>query len=153
MGEGARARSGGHLTDAVRERYAHDPDPLVRTQALATIADDHVDANLPLIRAGLDDADVIVRGYAIGRYSKSHDANKLATLQAAEQRARSDKQNDARLAAIGSIAEIDYPERENVLRALLTDRDPVVRRSVGCHRAASRSRGAVHAAAATDGLC
>ena len=117
------------ISDAVRERYAHDHDPLVRTQAVATIADDRVDANLPLIRAGLDDADVIVRGYAIGRYSKSHDANKLATLQAAEQRARSDKQNDARLAAIGSIAEIDYPERENVLRALLTDRDPVVRRS------------------------
>ena len=117
------------ISDAVRERYAHDPDPLVRTQALATIADDHVDANLPLIRAGLDDADVIVRGYAIGRYSKSHDADKLATLQGAEQRARSDKQNDARLAAIGSIAEIDYPERENALRALLTDRDPVVRRS------------------------
>ncbi|HEX9458076.1 MAG TPA: HEAT repeat domain-containing protein [Thermoanaerobaculia bacterium] len=116
------------ISDAVRERYAHDPDPLVHTQALATIADDHVDANLPLIRAGLDDADVIVRGYAIGRYSKSHDASKLATLQAAEQRARSDKQNDARLAAIGSIAEIDYPEREKVLRALLADRDPVVRR-------------------------
>jgi cyclophilin family peptidyl-prolyl cis-trans isomerase/HEAT repeat protein len=117
------------ISDAVRERYAHDPDPLVRTQAVATIADDHVDASLPLIRAGLDDADVIVRGYAIGRYAKSHDANKLAILQAAEQRARNDKQNDARLAAIGSIAEIDYPERENVLRALLTDRDPVVRRS------------------------
>ena len=116
------------ISDAVRERYAHDPDPLVHTQALATIADDHVDANLPLIRVGLDDADVIVRGYAIGRYSKSHDASKLATLQAAEQRARSDKQNDARLAAIGSIAEIDYPEREKVLRALLADRDPVVRR-------------------------
>ncbi|HXA18577.1 MAG TPA: HEAT repeat domain-containing protein [Thermoanaerobaculia bacterium] len=116
------------ISDAVRERYGHDPDPLVRAQALATIADDHVDANLPLIRARLDDADVIVRGYAIGRYSKSHDANKLATLQAAEQRARSDKQNDARLAAIGSIAEVDYPERDNVLRALLTDRDPVVRR-------------------------
>jgi cyclophilin family peptidyl-prolyl cis-trans isomerase/HEAT repeat protein len=116
------------ISEAVRQRYAHDPDPLVRAQALATIADDHVDANLPLIRAGLDDADVIVRGYAIGRYSKSNDANKLATLQGAEQRARSDKQNDARLAAIGSIAEIDYPEREKVLRGLLADRDPIVRR-------------------------
>jgi cyclophilin family peptidyl-prolyl cis-trans isomerase/HEAT repeat protein len=116
------------ISDAVRQRYAHDPDPLVRAQALATIADDHVDANLPLIRAGLDDTDVIVRGYAIGRYSKSNDANKLTTLQTAEQRARSDKQNDARLAAIGSIAEIDYPERENVLRGLLADRDPIVRR-------------------------
>jgi cyclophilin family peptidyl-prolyl cis-trans isomerase/HEAT repeat protein len=117
------------VSDAVRDRYARDADPLVRAQALGTIADARVDANLPLIRAGLDDPDVIVRGYAIGEYSKSHDPSKLATLQAAEQRARRDKQNDARLAAIGSIAEIDYPEREAVLRALLNDRDPAVRRT------------------------
>jgi cyclophilin family peptidyl-prolyl cis-trans isomerase/HEAT repeat protein len=116
------------VSDSVRERYAHDADPLVRAQALATIADDHVDANLPLIKGALADPDVIMRGYAIGRYSNSHDPEKLATLQAAEVRARGDKQNDARLAAIGSIAEIDYPERERVLRALLSDRDPIVRR-------------------------
>jgi len=116
------------VSDAVRERYAHDADPLVRAQAFATIKDEAIDGNLPLIRAALDDPDVIVRGYAIGAMSKSHDPNKLAALQAAEQRARSDKQNDARLAAIGSIAEVDYPEHENVLRALLSDRDPVVRR-------------------------
>jgi cyclophilin family peptidyl-prolyl cis-trans isomerase/HEAT repeat protein len=117
------------VSDAVRERYAHDADPLVRAQALATIADDKVDANLSLIKAALDDPDVIMRGYAIGRYSNSHDPDKLATLQAAEARARKDKQNDARLTAIGSIAEIDYPERETVLRALLADHDPIVRRA------------------------
>ena len=116
------------VSDAVRERYAHDADPLVRAQALATIKDERVEANLPLIRAALDDPDVIVRGYAIGAYAKSHDANKLATLQAAEQHARSDKQNDARLAAISALAEIDYPDRENVLRRQLADRDPIVRR-------------------------
>src|SRR3954469_14971467 len=43
------------VSDAVRERYARDPDPLVRAQALATIADERIDANLPLIRAALDD--------------------------------------------------------------------------------------------------
>jgi len=116
------------VSDAVRARYAHDPDPLVRAQALGTIADDHVDANLPLIRAGLEDPDVIMRGYAIARFAKSHDADKLATLQAAESRAQRDSQNDARLAAIGALAEIDYPERATMLHRLLTDRDPVVRR-------------------------
>jgi len=116
------------VSDAVRERYARDPDPLVRAQSLATIADDHIDANLPLIRAALNDPDVIVRGYAIGAFAKSHDPNKLAALQSAEQRARNDRQNDARLSAIGSLAEIDYPERESVLRAQLADNDPVVRR-------------------------
>jgi cyclophilin family peptidyl-prolyl cis-trans isomerase/HEAT repeat protein len=116
------------VSDAVRGRYAHDADPLVRAQSLATIADDHIDANLPLIRAALDDPDVIVRGYAAGAYAKSHEANKLATLQAAEQRGRGDKQNDARLAAVSALADIDYPERERVLRAELEDTDPIVRR-------------------------
>jgi len=116
------------VSDAVRARYARDPDPLVRAQALATIADEHIDANLPLIRAALDDPDVIVRGYAIGAYGKSTDANKLAGLQSAERRSRGDKQNDARLSAISALAAIDYPERESVLRAELGDTDPVVRR-------------------------
>jgi cyclophilin family peptidyl-prolyl cis-trans isomerase len=116
------------ISDAVRERYARDPDPLVRAQALATIADERIDANLPLIRAALADPDVIVRGYAIGAYGKSSDANKLAGLQSAERRARGDRQNDARLAAVGALASIDYPEREIVLRAQLGDTDPVVRR-------------------------
>ena len=117
-----------NVSDAVRSAYTRDADAMVRTQALATIPDDKADANLPLIRAAIDDPDVIVRGYAIGRYAKTHDATKVATLQSAEQRSRSDKQNDARLAAIGALAEIEYPERESMLRALLADRDPVVRR-------------------------
>src|SRR3954469_3845670 len=100
------------VSEAVRPRYVHDPDPLVRAQSLATIADDRVDANLPLIRAALDDPDVIVRGYAIAAYGKSSDPNKLAALQSAEHRARSDKQNDARLSAVNALAAIEYPERE-----------------------------------------
>jgi cyclophilin family peptidyl-prolyl cis-trans isomerase/HEAT repeat protein len=116
------------VSDAVRERYARDPDALVRAQAVATIADERIDANLPLIRAAIDDADVIVRGYAIGAFAKSKDTNRVAILQSAEQRARNDKQNDARLAAVSALADIDYPDRENVLRRQLTDRDPVVRR-------------------------
>jgi cyclophilin family peptidyl-prolyl cis-trans isomerase/HEAT repeat protein len=116
------------VSDAVRERYARDLDPLVRAQALATIADERIDANLPLVRAALADPDVIVRGYAIAAYGKSSDPNKLAALQSAERRARSDKQNDARLSAVSALAAIDYPEREGVLRAQLGDIDPVVRR-------------------------
>jgi cyclophilin family peptidyl-prolyl cis-trans isomerase/HEAT repeat protein len=116
------------VSDAVRGRYAHDPDPLVRAQALSTIGDERIDANLPLIRAALDDSDVIVRGYAVGAMGKSADPNKLAALQAAERRARGDKQNDARVSAVSALAAIDYPEREGVLRAQLADADPVVRR-------------------------
>jgi cyclophilin family peptidyl-prolyl cis-trans isomerase/HEAT repeat protein len=120
--------AGSVVSDAVRVRYVHDPDPLIRAQALATIADQRIDANLALIRTALDDPDVIVRGYAVGALGKSSDPNKLAALQTAERRARSDKQNDARLAAVNELAAIDYPDRERALRAQLADADPVVRR-------------------------
>ena len=116
------------VSDALRARYAKDPDSLVRQNAMSTIPDDKADANLDLIRTALADDDVIVRGYAIDRYAKSHDPNKLERLRAAEERSRSDKQNDARLSAIKGIAEIDDPQREPMLRELLRDNDPVVRR-------------------------
>lgn len=116
------------ISDHLRATYVHDADPLVRENALSTIPDDRVDANLPLIRAALDDPDMIVRGYAIDRYSKSSDANKLQTLIAAEERARKDSQDDARLAAIHGLADTDFPGREPLLRTFLQDQDPVVRR-------------------------
>ena len=116
------------VSDAMRVRWSHDANVLVRMNVISTIADDKVDANLDLIRSALSVDDVIVRGYAIDRYSKSHDAQKLQTLREAEERARRDKQNDARLNAIRALAEIDDAGREPMLRALLRDDDPVVRR-------------------------
>lgn len=116
------------MSERLRATYIHDPAPLVRESALRTIPDDRIDADLPLIRPELDDSDVIVRGYAIDRYTKSNDAKKLDTLIAAEERARSDSQDDARLAAIVGLAGIDFPGREPLLRTLLQDNDPVVRR-------------------------
>jgi cyclophilin family peptidyl-prolyl cis-trans isomerase len=71
---------------------------------------------------------VIVRGYAIDRFSKSQNAAKLPLLQDAERRARRDRQDDARLAAIRGLGEIDDADREAFLRGLLKDSDPVVRR-------------------------
>jgi cyclophilin family peptidyl-prolyl cis-trans isomerase len=70
---------------------------------------------------------VIVRANAIERYAKTKERD-VAVLLAAEQRGRNDAMNDARLAAIVALSEIDRPEREAFLRGLLTDRDPVVRR-------------------------
>ena len=116
------------VSDRLRTAYSKDSDSLVRAQAIATIADDKVNANLDLIKAALNDADVIVRGYANDRYSKSSDADRVTLLTAAEQKARSDRQNDARLSAIQGLASIDYPDREKFLRGLVQDADPVVRR-------------------------
>ena len=115
------------LSYRLRPVYAKDVEPMVRAYAMSTITDDRVDATLDLIRVALDDPDVIVRGYAIDRYAKSHDAKKLETLTAAEERARRDKQDDARLSAIQGLAAIDDPGREPFLRGLLRDNDPVVR--------------------------
>ncbi len=116
------------VSNHLRSTYAHDADPLVRENALSTIPDDGIEANLPLIRAALDDPDVIVRGYAIDRYAKSSEPKKLDTLIAAEERSRKDSQNDARLAAIHGLAQIEFPDRERLLRTFLQDDDPVVRR-------------------------
>jgi cyclophilin family peptidyl-prolyl cis-trans isomerase/HEAT repeat protein len=113
---------------ALRKRFAADPDPLVRSNALANIPDARVDAELELIRPLLDDADLIVRANAIERYSFVKGAD-VALLVAAEERARRDSQNDARIAAIAAMASIDSPGREAFLRGLVADRDPVVRRT------------------------
>jgi cyclophilin family peptidyl-prolyl cis-trans isomerase/HEAT repeat protein len=107
--------------------WADDPDPMLRETTLANIPDADVEANLDIIRKGLDDRDVIVRANAIERYAKTKERD-VATLLGAEERGRQDAMNDARLAAIEALAEIDRPEREAFLRGLLADRDPVVRR-------------------------
>lgn len=112
---------------SIRKRLAADGDVLVRENAISSIPDASVDAEMDVIRAGMDDADVIVRANAIDRYSHSKSAD-AATLLAAESRAHSDAQNDARLAAITALAAIDFPDREKTLRGFLGDRDPVVRR-------------------------
>jgi cyclophilin family peptidyl-prolyl cis-trans isomerase/HEAT repeat protein/thiol-disulfide isomerase/thioredoxin len=110
------------------KRFADDPDPNVRANALSNIPDDQSDAALDLIRTGLTDADVIVRANAVDRYSKTKDADRVATLQSIEAKERTSTLNDARLAAISAVAEIDFPERESWLRGFLKDKDPVVRR-------------------------
>ena len=108
-------------------RWADDPDPMLRETTLGNIPDADVEANLDIIKKGLDDRDVIVRANAIERYAKTKGRD-VAVLLAAEKRGRQDAMNDARLAAIVTLAEIDRPEREAFLRGLLSDRDPVVRR-------------------------
>jgi cyclophilin family peptidyl-prolyl cis-trans isomerase/HEAT repeat protein len=116
------------VSDAARVRYLKDSEAQVRSAALGSIADDKVDANLDAIRAALDDDDPIVRGNAIDRYGKSHDPKRIEILRAAELRARKDQQNDARLSAIRALGEIEDEGREPMLRELLRDDDPVVRR-------------------------
>ena len=123
--EGSAALSAGV---ALRKQLATDADPMVRAAALANIPDASVPAEMPIVEAALSDADVIVRATAVDRYAHSTDPKKLDTLKAAEQRARTDAMNDARLAAIGALADISDPQLEPFLRSLLTDSDPVVRR-------------------------
>ena len=118
--------AGGVVANAMRARWASDPDPLVRENIINTIADADIDANLPLIRAAIDDADPVVRALALDRYAKSKTKD-VAVIRAAEVRGRKDSQNDARVSAIDALAEIDLPERETFLRSLLSDADPMVR--------------------------
>lgn len=111
----------------LRLRFAKDPDPMVRSTAISSIPQGSVDDEIAIIRTALDDPDVIVRANAIDQYAKSKSPD-LARLHAAEERARTDSQNDARLSAVTAIAAIDDLQREPFLRSLIADRDPVVRR-------------------------
>lgn len=116
---------------AIRKRFAADSDAMVRASAIGNIPDEAVDAEMAIIRPALDEADVIIRANAIDRYATSKnipDVQKIPVLKAAEERARKDELNDARLNALRALGGIDYPEREAELRALLRDDDPVVRR-------------------------
>lgn len=113
---------------ALRQRFATDADPMVRANAIGNIPDGSVNEEMAIIRPALDDADVIVRSNAIDRYAHSNDAARVAKLRAAEQRARGDAMDDARLAAINGLGEVDDADREAFLRSLLADADPVVRR-------------------------
>ncbi len=114
-----------------RRRFAGDPDVLVRENVIGNIPDDAADTEMVLIRAALAQDDPIVRANAIGRFAQSKVVpaeEKISTFRAAEERARNDRENDARLAAIAGLAESEYPEREAFLRTLLSDKDFVVRR-------------------------
>jgi cyclophilin family peptidyl-prolyl cis-trans isomerase/HEAT repeat protein len=116
---------------AVRGMYATHPDPLVRSSVLGAIPDDGADAEATIIRAGLNDPDVIVRAGAYDRYgamkSEPRDVM-LRTLHEAERNETKSAMNDARLSAIAVLAKIDTPERAGELEAFLHDADPVVRR-------------------------
>ncbi len=116
---------------ALRKRFGDDKDVLVRENAIGNVPDDDVDAEMEIIGPALDDPDPIVRGNAIDRYALSKrelPSLELRTLIAEEQRGRADREDDARIAAIRALSEIDYPEREAFLRSLLADKDFAVRR-------------------------
>lgn len=115
----------------LRSRFAGDPDVLVRMNVIGSIPDDAVDAEIGMIRAALEHDDAIVRSSAIDRLAISKTETlekKRETFEAMERRSRGDRENDARLAAIRGLADLDYAGREPFLRSLLTDADPVVRR-------------------------
>lgn len=112
---------------SLRKRLATDSDILVRENAIGSIPDASAEGEIDLIRAAMDDGDVIVRANAIERYAKTKSPD-VAALLAAETKARSDAMNDARLAAITALAAIDFPDRAKFLAGLVADRDPVVRR-------------------------
>lgn len=112
----------------LRARLAHDSEAMVRA-AVVGAAD--ADKELALVRAMISDADPVVRATALDKLSESKTidaADRIAILKAAEERARTESQDDARLSAISALAAIDFPERESFLRSLLGDRDPVARR-------------------------
>jgi cyclophilin family peptidyl-prolyl cis-trans isomerase/HEAT repeat protein len=115
---------------AIREEMARDSNAMVRANAIGNIPDETAAAELPIIRAAMNDADLIVRANAIDKLAKAGLPidEQLTAFRAAEVRERGESMNDARMSAIRAVASIESPEREAYLRQLLTDNDPMIRR-------------------------
>jgi cyclophilin family peptidyl-prolyl cis-trans isomerase/HEAT repeat protein/thiol-disulfide isomerase/thioredoxin len=115
-----------------RDMYLKHESALVRANVASQIPDDLIDAEIEKVRTLMNDPDVIVRASAIERYGKSkfEDTQVWATtLEEAERRERNAPMNDARLAAIAALADRYRPQRPAFLRGLLSDPDPIVRRT------------------------
>ena len=124
----ALAKSG----PVLRKRWFGDSDRMVRSNVIGAIPDNAVDAEMTMIRTALDDADPIIRSNAIDRFATSPTVSpdeKLRVLSAAETRARTDNENDARLSAIRALSDLTNFDRDAFLRALVADSDPMVRRT------------------------
>jgi cyclophilin family peptidyl-prolyl cis-trans isomerase len=118
---------------SMRAKYATAPDPLVRAAVLNAIPDNQVNETsvAHIIRANLNDPDVIVRANALDRYmhvTLDPASTWLPVFERAVESERTASMNDARLAAIRGVAEWERPKRLSFLRGLLSDSDPVVRR-------------------------
>lgn len=120
----------------VRARYFADPNPSVRSVAIANVPESPKDADVRLVREALADPDPVVRASAFGIVPLAFPEETVALLRKAEADSRADTMNDARLAAIDSLAKATAPDQEQWLTALLGDDDPVVRRVAAEHLAA-----------------
>lgn len=116
----------------VRRSLAGDPSAMVRSNVISSIPEGARGAESDIIRAGLADADVMVRASALDalRGTSLTRDEQLTLLGEAEERERAEPLNDARLSAIRAFAEIESGGRELFLRSLVMDKDPVVRRIV-----------------------
>lgn len=117
---------------ALRESWWSASEPLVRTAVLRTIPADSLESEMSLIRRGLQDPDVIVRATAIGQLAETKHlptGEKVALMMESLERSTTDELNDARLAALAGLAATEYEGRDELLRSLFSDADPVVRRS------------------------
>jgi cyclophilin family peptidyl-prolyl cis-trans isomerase len=128
----AEASSGiGENGAEIRTRLLGDADASVRAAALGAIPDPELASRAEEIAAALSDSDPIVRASAIERYAATASvppAEKMDALRRELAKGDSDELNDARVAAVTAIAALELPERIEILRPLVSHRDPVVRR-------------------------
>lgn len=116
---------------ALRRQLSTDADPTVRAAAIGAIPDGEVNGELALVQRALDDPDAVVRANAIDRLALQSvlaRSTALGMFFKARQTSANDAWNDARIAAIRGIAQIDFPGRKTLLLEALGDKDPVLRR-------------------------
>lgn len=115
----------------IRDTLSASAEAMVRSAALGAIPEDQRETEKATILRLLEDKDPVVRSGAIDSYGALASINsedRFVRLRDLASSAGSESLNDARLSAVNAMAAIDSDAREELLRGLLGDRDPVVRR-------------------------
>ncbi len=113
---------------AVFERYAKEPDPLIRREMVYACGSFPDPYSLPALRAAMNDADPFVRVEACRAWTRrsSTMASAPEALNVLASTAQADENVDVRQAAVAGLRRFRSPEAIRVLGSLLKERDPAL---------------------------
>jgi cyclophilin family peptidyl-prolyl cis-trans isomerase/HEAT repeat protein len=115
---------------AIRARLASSRDALVRSAVIGAIPDTASESERGIIVSALGDSDVVVRATALGKLAETPFAMLIPHERLMEivKASWTEEMNDARVAAVETLAAREFPERGAWLASLVAAPDPVVRR-------------------------
>lgn len=111
------------IAEQLARQIQIEPDPLVRTAVVRTIAEFRVPISVQVLEAGLADDSAAVRIACCRGLGQRAEASSVSHLA---QALRGDRDFDVRLAAAAALGQIKTPEAIQSLVVALDDRDPAM---------------------------